>query len=72
MYFHSRAISGFIVCFAGQIQVKYDNSKLKKTGLRGAYVARGPYVAPSRCSVYRALIRSIDKWNKAIRKYMTK
>jgi len=45
-YFHSRAISGLFM-ITGQIQVKYDNSKLKKTGLRGPDVAHGPHVAPS-------------------------
>jgi len=34
-YFHSRAISGFIMCLAGQIQVKCDNSKLKTQAFAG-------------------------------------
>ncbi len=34
-YFHSRAISGFIMCLAGQIQVKYDHSKLKTQAFAG-------------------------------------
>ena len=29
IYFHSRAILGLYMCHAGQIEVKYNNSKLK-------------------------------------------
>jgi len=46
-YFHSRAISGFILCLAGQIQVKYDNSKLKKQAFAGRMWPAGRMLPPS-------------------------
>jgi len=46
IYFHSRAISGFIMCLAGQIQVKYDNSKLKKQAFAGRMWPAGRKLPP--------------------------
>ncbi len=45
-YFHSRDISGLIMCVTGQIRVKYDNSKLKKQAFAGRMWPAGRMLPP--------------------------